>query len=64
MEYMTVKEAAEKWKISQRRVNALCSEGRIDGAKRLGWVWAIPVNAEKPEKLPSGPKKGKVINDE
>ncbi|MEN6325630.1 MAG: helix-turn-helix domain-containing protein [Syntrophomonas sp.] len=48
MEFMTAKEAAEKWGITPRRVQTLCAEGRISGAWRLGNAWAIPVNAEKP----------------
>ena len=46
--YMSIKEAAEKWNVSTRRVQVLCSEGRITGAARLGRTWAIPANAEKP----------------
>ena len=34
-EYMTVKEAAEKWGIGTRRVNTLCHEGRIDGVVKF-----------------------------
>lgn len=49
MEYITAKEAAEKWGISQRRVQVLCTQGKIEGAKRLGWAWAIPQNADKPK---------------
>lgn len=48
MEYITAKYAAQKWGISQRRVQVLCEQGRIAGATRLGWTWAIPPNAEKP----------------
>lgn len=48
-EYMTAKEAAEKWGISQRRVQVLCVEGRIPGAKKYASVWAIPKDAEKPK---------------
>jgi len=48
MEYITAKEAAEKWGISQRRVQVLCEQERVYGAKRLGWAWAIPINASKP----------------
>lgn len=47
--YMTAHEAAKKWNISQRRVQILCSEGRIDGVFKLGDAWAIPTNAQKPE---------------
>lgn len=46
--YMSIKEAAEKWNVSTRRVQVLCTEGRITGAARLGRTWAIPANAEKP----------------
>lgn len=48
MEYMTAKEAAEKWGISERRVQVLCTKGRIDRVQRLGNVWAIPIDANKP----------------
>lgn len=47
-EYMTVQEAAKKWNLSERRVQKLCSEGRIDGIVHLSRVWLIPKNAEKP----------------
>ena len=48
MDIMSVKEAAGKWIISERRVQKLCEEGRIPGAIRFGKSWAIPQNAEKP----------------
>jgi len=48
MDYISVKEAANKWNISTRRVQILCSEGRIPGASRLGNIWAIPKDSEKP----------------
>lgn len=40
--YMTVKQAAEKWGISDRRVRTLCSEGKIPGVTREGRSWKIP----------------------
>ena len=46
--FMTVKEAAEKWGISDRRVRILCQEGKIPGAFQQGRGWKIPVNAVKP----------------
>lgn len=49
MEYMTANQASKKWKISQRRVQILCSEGRIPGVFKLGEAWAIPADVEKPE---------------
>lgn len=48
MDYMTLKEASEKWNISPRMINYYCSEGRIPGAEKKGTVWLIPINAEKP----------------
>lgn len=47
--YMTVKQASEKWGLSDRRVRILCSEGKITGATRDGRAWKIPENAAKPE---------------
>lgn len=48
MKYIGVKEAAEKWGISTRRVQALCECKRITGIYRLGNAWAIPDDALKP----------------
>ncbi len=49
MEYLSASQAAKKWGISQRRVQVLCSENRIDGAFKVGEVWAIPESTPKPE---------------
>ena len=49
LQYMTAKEAAEKWNISQRRVSILCVENRIPNVAMLGNMWIIPRDAEKPE---------------
>lgn len=46
--YMTVKQAAEKWGISDRRVRILCAEGKVSGAIREGRRWMIPVDTRKP----------------
>ena len=48
MEYISAREAADKWGISQRRVAILCSESRIDNATMVGNMWLIPATAEKP----------------
>lgn len=48
MEYISAKEAADKWGVSQRRVSTLCSEQRIDGATMVGNMWLVPKNAKKP----------------
>lgn len=46
--YMTAKQAAEKWNLSDRRVRILCSEGKIAGAYQEGRGWKIPIVADKP----------------
>ena len=46
--FMTVKQAAEKWGLSDRRVRILCAEGKITGAFQEGRSWKIPADAVKP----------------
>lgn len=48
MDYISIEEAAKKWGLSKRFVQLLCSNGRIEGATRLGRAWMIPHNAKKP----------------
>ena len=48
MEFMTTKEAAKKWNISERRIRKLLQDGRIEGAIKVGNTWNIPVDASKP----------------
>ena len=48
MGYLSISQGAEKWRLSTRRINVLCSEGRILGATKIGSYWAIPADAEKP----------------
>lgn len=49
MDYLKISEVAIKWRISERRINTLCLEGRIPGAIKFGNTWAIPDDAEKPK---------------
>ncbi|MDD6385412.1 MAG: cell filamentation protein Fic, partial [Streptococcus hyointestinalis] len=37
--FMTVKEVAIKWGISERRIRTLCSQGKIEGAFHNGKLW-------------------------
>ena len=59
---MFVKEAAKIWNITERRVSALCKDGKIEGAVKHGKAWLIPTNAEKPvdNRVKSGAYKKKV----
>ena len=49
MDYMTLKEAGEKWGVIPRWINYYCSAGRIPGAVKMGTVWLIPKSAQKPK---------------
>lgn len=48
MQYITVKQASERWGISDRRVRALCADGRIEGVVKKGRSYLIPVDTLKP----------------
>ena len=62
MDYMTLKEAAEKRGVTPRRVNYYCAGGRIPGAVKMAGVWLIPRNAEKP--IDGRTKQGKGLHHE
>lgn len=49
--YISVSNAAKKFNISQRRVQILCEQGRIDGANMINGIWLIPETATKPADL-------------
>ena len=47
LEYISAPEAAQKWGISERRVQKLCEENRIPGVAKFSRLWLIPKDAEK-----------------
>lgn len=51
MDIMSVKEASERWNISQRWIQKLCEDGRIEGVRRFGRSWMIPKESQKPDDL-------------
>ena len=48
LEWITAGQAADKWGITVRRVQALCKNNQISGVVRLGKAWLIPKDAPKP----------------
>ena len=48
MNLITVKQAAEKWGVTPRRVQGLCKDGKIKGAVRWERTWMIPAHAVLP----------------
>ena len=65
MDYITVKEAAEKWNLYVRRVQQLCKDGYVPGAVRPARDWLIPKDAEKPrDRRGDWHRKGGAADDE
>lgn len=62
MNFLSAKEMAARWGISQRRVAILCKAGRVEGAQFVAGAWIIPEGAEKPEDARI--KNGKYIKTE
>ena len=62
MDYMTLKEAAEQWGVTPRRVNYYCAGGRISGAVKMATIWLIPKDVEKP--IDGRTKQGKELKHE
>lgn len=56
LEFISVSETARKWGISERRIQKLCEERRIEGVVKFSRMWLIPHDAEKPkdERIKSG----------
>lgn len=48
MKYLSTKEAAEKWGVSERNARNYCAPGRVEGAFLTGKTWNIPETAPKP----------------
>ena len=48
MDWITTKEAAEVWGITMRRVQALCDNGQIASAVKLGDIWVMLKGTQKP----------------
>ena len=62
MDYITLKEASEKWGVTPRRVNYYCAAGRIPGAVKMATIWLIPKDAEKP--VDGRTKQGRTLKHE
>lgn len=46
--YTTIRETAERWDVTVRQVQYLCTKGQVEGAVKFGRSWAIPKEAKKP----------------
>lgn len=63
MNYLSIRQTSEKWGISARRIQILCSQNRIPGATKIGYAWVVPTDAEKPldARIKSGKYKKQVV---
>ena len=54
--YATIQEIAERWGLTNRRVQKMCEEGKIPGVTKFGRAWALPADAERPvdERITTG----------
>ena len=48
MDYVTARETAEQWNVTERQIYNYCNDGKIEGAVKRGSVWLIPIDAHKP----------------
>jgi len=48
LDWITPEDAARKWGIKARQVQALCTDGKVEGAVKVGRVWLIHKNAPRP----------------
>ena len=46
MKYLSIKETAVRWGISERRIQVLCKQNRIPGIITIGRTWGIPDDAK------------------
>ena len=46
--FLSIEETAKKWGLKQRSGRAMCAEGKIPGAAKLGRAWAVPEDAVRP----------------
>jgi len=48
MEFMTTRDAAIQWGLTNRMIQYYCKEGKIKGAFKIGTMWLLPKNTERP----------------
>lgn len=63
MIFLSVKEIAKKWNMSERSVRNYCASGRVQGAFLTGKTWNIPENAKKPERVNKSKSAPKTLLD-
>ena len=49
--YIKAKELSARWGVTPRRINQLCTEGKLPGAYKEGKFWMIPDDVDRPDCL-------------
>lgn len=62
LDWISPGQAAEKWGITERQVQSLCKQGKIDNIIKLGRSWLIPKDAPRP--IDGRTKEGKTKKEE
>ena len=47
-DYKTIRQVADEWGVTVRRVQMLCNDGKIPGAIKYGKSWILPVDVVRP----------------
>ncbi len=50
MKYVSVKEKAEEWGLTERQIQYYCKQSKIEGAIKKSGVWLLPDDAKSPTK--------------
>lgn len=53
LKWITTEELAARWGLSPRHIALLAARGRIPG-KKIGTMWIIPADVERPEPMKKG----------
>lgn len=48
MKYVSVKEKAEEWSLTERQIQYYCKQAKIEGAIKQSGVWLVPNDAQNP----------------
>lgn len=63
MKYLSAKEMAKKWSLTDRSVRKYCADGKIPGAFLTGKIWNIPEDSVKPKRAKRKSSKPQTLLD-
>lgn len=63
LKWVTTEELAKRWGVTAKHITYLLDRGRIPG-KRLGNVWIIPADVERPEPRKRGRRRHDAMGED